>query len=224
MTEEQWRACADAQAMLEFVRGKASERKLRLFAVACVRRVWHLLADAAGRRVAEQAETYADGGGRRPAVAVGGTGPDPRETAAKAARFTAARVPLAAACGAASEAADAVAEEFIAEAQSEADEVLLAAAEAGRREEGWQAHLARCVFGNPFRPVAFDPAFRQWNSGTPVKLAQEMYESRDFSKAPLLADMLEDAGVSDAQLLGHLRSPGPHARGCFAIDLILEKT
>jgi hypothetical protein len=50
-----------------------------------------------------------------------------------------------------------------------------------------------------------------------------MYESRDFGQAPLLADMLEDAGVSDAQLLGHLRGPGPHARGCFAVDSVLER-
>jgi hypothetical protein len=50
-----------------------------------------------------------------------------------------------------------------------------------------------------------------------------MYESRDFSRAPLLADMLEDAGVSDAQLLDHLRGPGPHARGCFAVDLVVGR-
>jgi hypothetical protein len=50
-----------------------------------------------------------------------------------------------------------------------------------------------------------------------------MYESRDFGKAPLLADMLEDAGVSDTQVLEHLRGPGPHVRGCFAVDLVLGR-
>jgi hypothetical protein len=83
--------------------------------------------------------------------------------------------------------------------------------------------LLRCNFGNPFRPVAFDPALRQWNGGAAVALAMELYNSRDFSRAPLLADMLEDAGVSDAQLLDHLRGPGPHARGCFAVDLVLGR-
>jgi hypothetical protein len=39
----------------------------------------------------------------------------------------------------------------------------------------------------------------------------------------VLADALEDAGCSDAGLLGHLRSPGPHVRGCWALDLVLGK-
>jgi hypothetical protein len=56
-----------------------------------------------------------------------------------------------------------------------------------------------------------------------VALAREMYISRDFGRAPLLADMLEDAGATDVQLLAHLRGPGPHTRGCFAVDLILGK-
>jgi hypothetical protein len=57
-----------------------------------------------------------------------------------------------------------------------------------------------------------------------VVLAQELYDSRDFSHAPLLADVLEDAGCTDAQLLDHLRGSGPHARGCWAVDLFLAKS
>jgi mannitol/fructose-specific phosphotransferase system IIA component (Ntr-type) len=86
-----------------------------------------------------------------------------------------------------------------------------------------QCAMLRCLFGNPFRPVAFDPTVWQWNGGCAVTLATAMYESHDFSRAPLLADMLEDAGVSDAQLLGHLRGPEPHARGCWFVDLLLDK-
>jgi hypothetical protein len=50
MTEQEWLACTNSQPMLEFLRGKASERKLRLFACACCRRVWKLLSDKYSRK------------------------------------------------------------------------------------------------------------------------------------------------------------------------------
>ena len=69
--------------------------------------------------------------------------------------------------------------------------------------------LIRDIFGNPFRPVAFDPA---WRTSTAVALAKQMYESRDFGAMPILADALEDAGCDNDDVLTHCRDPAGVAR------------
>jgi hypothetical protein len=45
----------------------------------------------------------------------------------------------------------------------------------------------------------------------------------DSARLAVLADTLEDAGCTHAELLGHLRGPGPHVRGCWAVDLVMGK-
>jgi hypothetical protein len=92
------------------------------------------------------------------------------------------------------------------------------AAEAGERKA--QCRLLRDIFGNPFRPVDFSPG---WQTDTAVAIARPMYELRDFSAMPILADALQDARCDSDAILNHCRSPGPHVRGCWAIDLVLGK-
>jgi hypothetical protein len=60
MTEAEWLACNDPRPMLHFVKSRVSNRKLRLFDIACCRRIWALLADSRQRDVFAVAERYAD--------------------------------------------------------------------------------------------------------------------------------------------------------------------
>jgi hypothetical protein len=81
--------------------------------------------------------------------------------------------------------------------------------------------VLREIFGNPFRPVTFDP---DWRTSTAVALAKQMYDTRDFSTMPILADALQEAGCDNADILDHCRGNGPHVRGCWVVDMVLGKS
>ena len=83
-----------------------------------------------------------------------------------------------------------------------------------------QSQILRCIFGNPFRPVALGSS---WLTSTVVALAAGIYESHDFSATPVRADARMDAGCDEADILDHCHSTGAHVRGCRAIDLLLGK-
>ncbi len=98
----------------------------------------------------------------------------------------------------------------------------------GADEIAGKCHLLRDLFGNPFRPATVSPA---WRTPQLVALAQAAYEQRempagtlDTARLAVLADALEEAGCTNADILHHLRGPGPHVRGCWAVDLILGKS
>src|ERR1700722_8649445 len=92
-------------------------------------------------------------------------------------------------------------------------------APAYRHESAAQTDLLRDIF--PFDPITFDPS---WLTSTVLALAQQMYDSRDFSAMSILADALQDAGCDNPQILDHCRGPGPHVRGCWVCDLCMNKT
>jgi hypothetical protein len=203
MTEAEWLACTDPRPMLEFLEGKASERKLRLVACACCRGLWPLLTDERSRRAVEVSERYADGEATSGEMLAASAAAD--TAAADIAAWAAAR----AAAGDAAWAARAAA------TVATSDAALVA--------------LLREVFGNPFRPMAVDPCWLAWQGGTVPRLAQAAYAERqlpsghlDPARLAVLADALEDAGCQDADLLGHLRGPGPHVRGCWVVDSLLD--
>lgn len=88
--------------------------------------------------------------------------------------------------------------------------------------------ILRDIFGNPFRPVSLAPA---WRTPPVLALAQAAYDHRTLPAGALepdrltvLADALEETGCTDADILGHLRGPGPHVRGCFVLDTLLDKS
>jgi hypothetical protein len=213
MTEAEWLACTDPWAMLAYLRGKASDRKLRLFACAYCRLHWDLLDDGRSREAVEVAERYADGLAAE----------HEREAAAAAALAAAseAGLPLAAAYAATS-AWYTVSYKAAAAAFTTCDgDAVEWYAENGIMMP--HPRLLREIFGDPLRPVAINPTWLRWGDGAVVKLAGLIYEGRAFARAPALAEALEDAGCRDVGLLGHLSGPGEHVRGCWALDYILGK-
>src|SRR5437588_522811 len=127
MTEIEWYGCQEPRELQEFLGPRASDRKFRLFAVACCRRLWDRIRPE-GRAAVEAAERFADG--------------------------------------------------------AETPQRLRAA----------------------------------------LALARAAYDERRFGDLPVLADALEEAGCTDEAILAHCRGRGPHARGCWVLDQILDKS
>jgi hypothetical protein len=205
-------------------------RQRRLFAVACCRRWLHEMLDSESRRAVEVAERYADGDAGREEL----------EAAYRAAQQVAAQ--RIAPCLAASE-SDAgplwsvwrlahAAQLACAPSGMEdaADELLRRIAQLGDNQYLDQERRAQCdrirdIFGNLFRPrPTIHSAWRSWNDSTVPKLAQVIYDERAFDRLPILADALEEAGCDNTDILDHCRQFGVHVRGCWAVDLLLNKS
>jgi hypothetical protein len=215
MNEARWLGCTDLQAMLTFLRGRASERKLRLFAVACCRRIDRLLTAPEARAALEVAERFADGRApprelRAARRAVPRRSPEwfVRAVAERGAGYAAAEVAAAVPQVAAGQGA--VAGTPLWTFRRTAEQRALCV-------------LLREVVGNPFRSPRCEPAWLEWNGGCVLGLAQSIYEERAFERVPVLGDALEEAGCGDEAMLAHCRAPGGHVRGCWIVDLLLGK-
>lgn len=243
MTEQDWLTAEgyDAGGLLSVVAGavvpgirRASDRKLLLFACACHRRVWTLLTDERSRAAVEAEERFADGEIERTAVdhavaeadavtqslrARRGNG-KPSERARTESWFRAAAGVSMLSCLTFT-AADIGADNAALAVKAWARFSSRKARPAARHERAAQLALLRDIVGNPFRPVPFDPS---WASENVLLLARHIYESRDFSALPILADALQEAGCENDDVLAHCRGDGPHARGCWVVDLVLGKS
>jgi hypothetical protein len=246
MTEERL-ACTDPVPMLEFLRCKISERKLRLFAVGCCRRVWALIKDDRFRTAVRAAELFSDSmvtkeymnEARNVAIAAfvqlrGG------EDEAPAAAISAAGIP-APKKSFFVQLLDAFDDPWWEDEFDKGD--LLAPAVVAARHAAWaaahaqgqrllsgspaeaaekreQAAILRDIFGNPFRTFTLAA---HCAIPTATSLAKSIYDERAFDRLPILADAMEEAGYTNQYVLSHCRQQGEHVRGCWTVDLLLGK-
>jgi hypothetical protein len=241
MTEDEWLSGTNLKLMLELLRGKASDRKLRLFAVACCC-VSHLAPDQASRNALEVAERYADGLATEEerqaactATLLKGVGPgSPVEgweadyEATSAIGWATVGVAFDAAAKAPRDTAAArifgSVPDPIRFTETEEEVWTEPALVVYKAERALQCDLLRDIIGNPFRPLAVEPSWLAWNDGTVVNMAQGIYDDRAFDRLSVLADALEDAGCHDAAILDHCRQPGQHVRVCWIVHILLGRS
>jgi hypothetical protein len=224
MTEAEWLACTNLPEMMYelYERNRYSLRQERLFSCACCRRIWHLLTDERSRVAVQVAEHYIDGLASwdeletawRASQGFGGFAAGAADCASSPERVLGSN-----AIDVASYASNAAfyADPRASKAKADRDRAMLA-------EQAAQADLLRDIAGNPFRatPTA-DPAWLTWRDGTVRRLAETIYNERRFADLPVLADALEEAGCTDAEILDHCRGGGEHVLGCWMVDLVLAK-
>jgi hypothetical protein len=229
MTEAEWLAGGDRAPMFELLRPVASDRKCRLFCVACCRECWDQFTDDLSRHAVNVAERYADGLASDSELGV---------AEGNARRVATVLNQWCLFAGAAAETAShrvappehgwvggSTTDWYMHSKYWEAVSEFIAwfpnpSPFYAEPLERHHCDLLRDIFGNPFRPVDFSP---EWRTDTVVSLARGMYDSRDFTAMPILADALQDAGCENEVILEHCRGTAPHVRGCWVADLLLER-
>jgi hypothetical protein len=208
VTDKEWLECADPEPMLEFLRGRSSDRKLRLFAAGCCRLFWKQIWREQSRRVIEVYEQYLDKAATWSEVT---TAMADSRSYHKDSRAETLLQTLTAGH-----------EATCVEPKNQyGNEVAAQMVRHCGLHQRKPAVLLRCIFGHQFRPILFvDPS---WLTPTVKALGLAIYTERSFADLPVLADALEEAGCGNADILNHCRQPGEHARGCWVVDLLLGK-
>jgi hypothetical protein len=255
MIETEWLACAEPVNMLEYVlKGRASERKLRLFACACCRLRYRSMPCDGMVEVIDLAERCADEL----------TTSESKDKMIEQLNNSCTQITQN------DEREDLW--KYRCLCWENAFFAALAVIDCNTpRNEQVSAGWLRCLFGNPLprqesrrqssfvvatsrflkvaatgliklmasspiRSATLEPATPEpvvplpvvtlnpsWLTSTVIALAQQMYDSRDFSPMPILADALQDAGCDNEEILNHCRQPGEHVRGCWVVDLLLDR-
>jgi hypothetical protein len=241
---EMWDSCDVPDSMLDLVQGTVSLRKLRLFAVACCRRVAHLVTDEAVARLLNLAEANADGTAGEAEMRAAVSHLQSLQSLASR-RERRVRPDKLREVRASGYALDAIAQTLgLLRRQYDLDppddacwiagydvpeDARLAARwgapasqqmEVVSAEAVFQAGLVREIIANPFRPVVFAVP---WLTRDAVAIAKDIYGERRFEDMPILADALEEAGCNNATILAHCRQSGQHVRGCWLIDTLTGK-
>jgi hypothetical protein len=242
MTEQEWLNGGDLRRMFGFMQWKGTDRKFLLFGVASCRHIGHLLNDERHWEAIEAVEQFAEGSVSVERLELTCSVAHSRffvaerdypnsQEAMSDPHLDTYRAVMGLTCCSPSRRATYPAWSIAPSAAWSAAGSCCRAAVPTRRteanlDEGSLVELAaqvilfREVFGNPFRPVAFDPA---WRTPTVTAVAKSIYEDRRFADLPILADALDEAGCSSVEILDHFRKPDDHVRGCWALDLVLAR-
>jgi hypothetical protein len=233
MTEQEWLESGDLDALLEWLDERCESvgypgRKARLFNCGCCRQIWEHFADERCRQAVEVAERFADGAADERALKIAHS--KQKSALAKAwpgsdimpsyeyDEGTASQWAACAAQGASFYNPPASVDARMAVNQAESVAGYTARALSVTKDA--LCPLFRDVFGNAFRSATLDAS---WRTTRIVALTQAMYDEGQFDRMGILADALEEAGCTDAEVLAHCRGPGPHVRGCWVVDLLLGK-
>jgi hypothetical protein len=222
MTEEEWLACEDPRRMMEAHGDKISDRKLRLFACACCRRIWRRLCDKRSQSAVLTAELYADSRCSLPELTQALADAQAAYNEGSDAFYTQKTGITVEAHAAAMHAADTHRWRLRGTVDSAAYSVFKPGSHPYSEEDARiavvpeyaaQAVLLRDITGNPFKPYPVPPAWPL----TIIDLAQALYDGHD--NRLILADALEESGHEE--LARHFRQEEWHPKGCWVMDAIL---